>query len=188
LGYGSFPPPSLGRHPHFHGGSWLQHFSFPSSALTANHWRTYNFPGGIPLAVPSFIQSGVNPSPPHPSHGGSPHAPASVASLLASAVPPLHPLAHEDFSASLALDLKMSFWPFSFVAVAPLVIPSANVAPPPAPSPDISPLSPMEGEILPSAAIAQKLVICPAKPFELPPTADSKANLNLTSIIQYYLR
>jgi hypothetical protein len=31
------------------------------------------------------------------------------------------------------------------------------------------------------------LLICPAKTFKLPPIADSKAYLNLTSIIQYYL-
>jgi hypothetical protein len=86
--------------------------------------------------VPSVIHGGVNPTPPRPSHGGSPHAPASVVSLLASAAPLLHPLMHEDLSASLALDLMMSVWPSSLVAVAPLVVPSANVAPPPAPYPD----------------------------------------------------
>jgi hypothetical protein len=37
------------------------------------------------------------------------------------------------------------------------------------------------------SAIAPVLLICPAKPFKLPPIADSKAYLNLTSIIQYYL-
>jgi hypothetical protein len=145
-GYGGSPS-FFGGDPHFHGGSWLQHFSFPSSGSTANHWRTYNFPGGLPLLVPSFIHGGINPSPPCPSHGGSPHAPASVASTLASAAPPLHPLTHEDLSVSLALDLTMSFWPSSLVVVAPLVFPSANVAPPLAPNPDISPPSPVEGAI-----------------------------------------
>jgi hypothetical protein len=68
------------------------------------------------------------------------------------------------------------------------VVPSANVAPPPALTPDVSPLSPVEGAILPAAAIVPVLLIHPAKPFELLPIADSKAYLNLTSIIQYYLR
>jgi hypothetical protein len=129
-------PSFFGGHPHFHGGSRLQHFSFPSSCLTADHWRTYNFPGGIPPAVPSVIHGGVNPSSPCPSHGGSPHAPASVSSLLASVAPLLRPLKHEDLSVSLALDLMMSFWPSSLVAVGPLVFPSANVALPLAPNPN----------------------------------------------------
>jgi hypothetical protein len=153
-GYGGSPS-FFGGHPRFHGGSQSQHFSFSSSDLTADHWHNYNFPGGIPLVVPSVIHSGINPSPPHPSHGGSLHAPASVASPLTSAAPPLRPLMHEDLSASLALDLTMSFWPSSLVAVAPLVVPSvivappltpnlnANVALPPALNPDVSLPSPV---------------------------------------------
>ncbi len=82
----------------------------------------------------------------------------------------------------------MSFWLSSLVVVAPLVVPSANVAPPLAPSPNVSPPSPVEGAILQAAAIAPVLLICPAEPFKLPPIAYSKAYLNLTSIIQYYLR
>jgi hypothetical protein len=62
-GYGGSPS-FFGGHPRFHGGSWLQHFSFPSSGSTANHWRTYNFHGGIPSAVPSFFHGGINLSPP----------------------------------------------------------------------------------------------------------------------------
>jgi hypothetical protein len=185
-GYGG-PPSFFGGHPRFYGGSRSRHFSFPSSGLTANHWRTYTFPGGISLAVPSFIHGGVNPCPPCPTHGGSPHAHASVVSLHVSAAPPLCPLTHEDLSASLALDLTMSFWPSYLVAVAPLVVPSANVAPPLAPTPNVSPSSPVEGAILPVVAIVPVLLIHPAKPFELLPIADSKAYLNLTSIIQYYL-
>ncbi len=128
-GYGGSPS-LFGGHPCFYGGSWSQHFSFPSSGSTADHWHMYNFPGGIPLVVPSFIHGGVTLSPPRPSHGGSPHALASVAvaSTFASAAPPLHPLTHEDLSASSALDLMASFWPSSLVAVAPLVVTSANVA------------------------------------------------------------
>jgi hypothetical protein len=45
----------------------------------------------------------------------------------------------------------------------------------------------MEGAILSAAAIALLLLIPPATPFKLSPIADSKAYLNLTSIIQYYL-
>ncbi len=62
-GYGGSPS-FFGGHPRFHGGSRLQHFSFPSSGSTADHWRTYDFPAGIPSVVPSFIHGGVNPSPP----------------------------------------------------------------------------------------------------------------------------
>jgi hypothetical protein len=82
---------------------------------------------------------------------------------------------HEDLSASLALDLTMSFWPSSSIAVAPLVVPSANVALPPAPNSNVSPPSPVEGAILPAAAIALVLLVCPAKPFKLLPIADCKA-------------
>jgi hypothetical protein len=42
-------------------------------------------------------------------------------------------------------------------------------------------------QILPAVAIAPVSLICPAKPFKLPPITDYKAYLNLTSIIQYYL-
>jgi hypothetical protein len=106
--------------------------------------------------VSSVIHGGINPSPPCPSHGGSSHAPASVSSLLASAAPPLCPLKHEDLSVSSALDLMMSFWSSFLVVVAPLVVPyanvalppapnpDANVAPPPAPNPNIYPPSPVE--------------------------------------------
>jgi hypothetical protein len=107
----SGPPSFFGGHSHFYGGSGSRHFSFLSSGLTANHWLTYTFPGGISLTVPSYIHGGVNPCPPCPSHGGFPHVPASVASLLISAAPLLRPLMHEDLSASLASDLTMSFWP-----------------------------------------------------------------------------
>jgi hypothetical protein len=71
LGYVSSSP-FYGGSPHFHGGvtPHQRHvFSFPSSGLTADHWRTYNFPGGIPPAIPSFIHG---PSWPLPSHGGLP--------------------------------------------------------------------------------------------------------------------
>jgi hypothetical protein len=98
-GYGG----PYGGPPRCHGGSHFQHhaFNFPSSGSTADYWHTKNFPGGIPLAVPSFIHG---PSPPRPSHGGSPHASASVAPTLALAPPPLCPLMHEDQSGSSALD------------------------------------------------------------------------------------
>ncbi len=133
----------------------------------------YKFPEGILSAVPSFIHGGINPSPPGPSHEGSPHAPASVASTLTSAAPLLRLLMHEDLIASSA------------VAVAPLVVPSANVASPPAPSLNVSISTSVGGAILPVAAIALVSIIRPAEPFKLPPIADAKAYLNLTSIIQY---
>jgi hypothetical protein len=87
----------------------------------------------------------------------------------------------------MALDLTMSFWPSSLAAVAPLVVPSANVALPPAPSPDVSPPSSVVGAIRPVAAIAPASFIRLAKPFKLLPIADFKVYLNLTSIIQFYL-
>jgi hypothetical protein len=67
----SVPPPLHGEVPHSHGGgSRSQHhnISFPSSGLMADHWHTFNFPGGHLLAVPPFF---YGPSRPHPSHGGS---------------------------------------------------------------------------------------------------------------------
>jgi hypothetical protein len=81
---------SYGGPPWYHGGSFSQHhaFNFPSSSSTADYWRTYNFPGGILVAVPPFSH-GL--SPPRLSHGGSPHASASMVSTLASAAHPLHP-------------------------------------------------------------------------------------------------
>ncbi len=71
----------------FHGGSCLQCHAFagrslPSLGSTTNHWCSYNFPGSIPLAIPSFMHS-LNLSPPCPHHGGFPHALASKASLFA---------------------------------------------------------------------------------------------------------
>jgi hypothetical protein len=115
----------------YHGESCSQHhaFSFPSSDSTADYLCAYNFSGGIPLAVSSFIH---RPSSPRPSHGEFPHASASVASTLASAAHPLHPLSHEDRSGSSALDLTISFWPPLSAAIVPPVVPSA-VVPPAAP-------------------------------------------------------
>jgi hypothetical protein len=102
----------------FPGGSYHQScpLSLPSSGSMANQWCSYDFPGGIPLAVPSFIDN-FDPHPPCPSHGGSPHAPASVALVRASVASPLRPLAHEDLSSLSVSDLMMSFWPpiFPFI-------------------------------------------------------------------------
>jgi hypothetical protein len=117
---------SYGGPPRYHGGSCSQHhaFSFPSSGLTADYWCTYNFPGGIPLEIPPFI---YGPSPPCLSHGGYPHASASVVSTLALAAPLLRPLMHEDHLGSSALDLTMSFWSSLSAVVVPPVVPSVVV-------------------------------------------------------------
>jgi hypothetical protein len=231
--------PSLhGRVPHSHGGgvhSQRQGISFPSLGSTADHWHTFNFSGGRPLAVPPFVYGPSRPHPSHggsdlpssglmadhwhrfdfpgglpphvpsiihgpdmpdPSHGGSPIASVSVTSTLPLAAPPLHPLTHEDLSGFSALDLTMSFWVPTSAVVAPLVVPL--VVPPV--DPLVVPLPPISAPAPPVANVAQQalaiippspapvLLLCPAKPFKLPAIADAKAYLNISSIIQYYLR
>jgi hypothetical protein len=184
--------PIYGGGPYFHGGlhSQYQGFSLPSLSSTADQWHTLNFTGELPQAVPLFIHG---PSTPHPFHGGSPHAPALVASMLASAAPPLHPLMHEDLSGNTASDLTMSFLPTISAIVAPLVVPSAVVSPavqvlpsvlvPPPPVVNVD----LEASTIvpPSPALAP--TIHPAKPFKLPAIPDAKAFLNLSSTLQYYL-
>jgi hypothetical protein len=91
-------------------GRFPQEFTFPSTQSTADQWRTFTFPGRLPSSIPAFIHG---PGQTLPSHGGSPHAPASVASMLALAAPPLRPLSHEDLSGSSSSNLTMSFWPAS---------------------------------------------------------------------------
>jgi hypothetical protein len=177
--------------PSYHGGSCSKYhaFSSPSSGSMADYWCTYNFPGGIPLAVPSFIHG---PSPPRPFHGGSPHASASVVSTLALAAHLLRPLTHEDQSGSSVLDLTMSFWPSLSAAVVPPVVPSAVVPPaapviPPVPVP-VPPVVDMDSvgdSTLPVPAPV--LIICSAELFKLPPIVDAKAYLNLSRILQYCL-
>ena len=126
--------------------------------------------------------------------------------MLALTAPPLCPLVHEDLSSSSDLDLTMSFWPSTSAAGAPPVVPP--VFPPPPTSaagaplvvptvvhrpPVVAPAPPVANvdrqapaNNPPSPALVS--MICPTKPFKLPPIADSKAYLNLSSIIQYYLR
>jgi hypothetical protein len=149
----------------------------------------HNFPGGIPLVVPSFIHG---PSPPRPLHGESPHASASVASMLASTAHPLRPLVHEDNTGSSALDLMMSFWLSLSAAAVPPVVPSAVVPPAapvllpvPMPVPPVINVDSVGDSTIPVPAPV--LIICLAEPFKLPPIADAKVYLNLSSIIQYYL-
>ncbi len=132
------------------------------------------------------------PSPPRPSHGGSPHASASVAFTLALVAHPLCPLMHEDQLSSSALDLTMSFWPSLSAVVVPPVVPSAVVppaapvlAPVPMPVPPLVNVDPVGDNTLPVPAPVS--IICLAEPFKLPPIADEKAYLNLSSILQYYL-
>ena len=86
--YGGFPP----------------HFSFASTPSTADQWRAVALPGQPP-AIPAFIHGPIRTFPSdggfvRPSDGGFPHAPASVASSLASAAPSLRPLSHENLSGS----------------------------------------------------------------------------------------
>ena len=54
---------------------------FPSLGSTADHWHGFDFPGGLPPHIPSIIHSLGKPD---PSNGGSPHAPASVATCSLS--------------------------------------------------------------------------------------------------------
>ncbi len=116
IAFGSSP--LYGGFPAFHGGPTIRQFSSPSSDSTADLWRSYAFPGGLPPDVPPYIQG-------PPASGVSRHAPASVASTLASAAPTVRPLAHEDRSGSTASDLTMSFWP----AVNPSVVPVVGAPP-----------------------------------------------------------
>ena len=162
----------------------------------------FQFSWGLPPHVPLVIPSLGKPA---PSHWRSSHAPASVASMLALTAPPLCPLVHEDLSSSSDLDLTMSFWPSTSAAGAPPVVPpvfpppptSAAGAPPVVPPvvhrpPVVAPAPPVTNvdrqapaNNPPSPALVS--MIFPTKPFKLPPIADSKAYLNLSSIIQYYL-
>ncbi len=191
-GYVGFSP-FYGGSPHFHGGVTPRQrhvFSFPSSCSTVDPWNTNNFPGWIPSAIPSFIHG---PSWPLPSHGGSPHASASLASLLALAAPPLCPLTHEDLSGSSASELAMSFWPSLPAVAAPAVVPPV-VAPPAVPvlpplavsTPQVVEVDSPESFVPPAPAPLSMILL--AEPFQLPPIADAKAYLNLLSILQYCLR
>ena len=113
IAFGSSP--LYGGFPAFHGGPAIRQFSFPSSGSTADLWRLYAFPGGLPPDVPPYIQG-------PPVSGVSRHAPASVASTLASTAPTMRPLAYEDHSGSTgASDLTMSFWPVVNPSVVPVV-------------------------------------------------------------------
>ncbi len=68
-------------------------------------------------------------------------------------------------------------------AVAP---PAVQVLPPVAVStPQVIKVDSLESIVPPAPALL--LMIWPAKPFKLPPIADVKAYLNLSSILQYYL-
>jgi hypothetical protein len=157
-----------------------------------DHWHCFNFPGGLPLHVPSIING---PDTPDPSHEGSPVASASVASTLPLAAPPLHPLMHEDLSSSSALDLTMSFWVPTSAVLAPPVVPPvvSPVGPPVVPLPPVPAPAPLVADVVQQAqafipsSLAPVSLLHPAKPFKLPAIADAKAYLNISSIIQYYL-
>jgi hypothetical protein len=79
---------------------------FPSSALTNEHWWSFNFPDSVHTPVPSVnFCRGCSPHSPHVNH---PHAHASVASMLTSVASLLCPFVHEDSSS--ASNVSMSFW------------------------------------------------------------------------------
>ena len=222
-------------------GGLPQKFSFASTPSTADQWRSVAFPGGLPPSVPAFIH-GLDRTFPsdayhYTSDGGSPHAPASLASTLASAAPSLRPLSHADMSGSFSSDLTMSAWPPPPVGVSPEVAvdvspgvavpvsvtratpgvpvsgfpvsngahPSAHPAALPgatlsgmisgarvlAPAPDVAPMVGFDDDstvsnVAPSPAPFP--TVCPMEPFKLLPIADTKGFLNLSSILQYYLR
>jgi hypothetical protein len=112
--------------------------------------------------------------------------------MLASAAPPLRPLRHEDLSGSSASELTMPFW-LSLLAVAAPAVVSPAVAPPAVqalPPVAVSMPQVVEVDSLESVvplAPAPLLMIHLAEPFKLPLIADTKAYLNLLSILQYYL-
>ena len=120
--------------------------------------------------------------------------PALVASTLMSTAPPLRPLMHEEFSGYTALDLTMSFWPTISAVIAPPVVPSVVVSlavqvlpsvlvpPPPVVNVDL------EASTIVPPSPAPAPTIRPAEPFKLPAIPDAKTYLNLSSILQYYLR
>ena len=249
-------------------GGIPQQFSFASTPSTAEQWHAVAFlgiHGGLPPAVPTFIHGPVQTFPSdggfvRPSDGGFPHAPASVASTLALAAPPLRPLSHENLSGFASSDLTMSAWPSTPVGASPgvatvapgVTVPVATVPPAsgfasvphptpfPAASPDVTvapnatvlvvtvlPASNLAsgphptplpaafpgamvpapslipagaGLVLPviydahldDALTVENVAPSPApfpalrsmEPFKLPPIADSKAFLNLSSILQ----
>jgi hypothetical protein len=107
-----------------------------SSFSTNGAFRSYNFPGPIPEAIPSFVfhHQGTPPPP-----GGHPHVPASVAHTTAHTVSPLRSLPRGDISTLSASDLTLSGWPAPTApptppVVSPTVPPAAVSSPPPAPS------------------------------------------------------
>ena len=108
-------------------GGLLQEFTFASTQSTVDQLRTFTFLGGLPSSIPAFIHG---PGRTLPSHGGSPHAPASVASTLALAAPPLRPLSPEDLSGSSSSNLTMSFWPATPVVAPPgVAVPTPGLVP-----------------------------------------------------------
>ncbi len=68
-----------------------------------------------------------------------------------------------------------------------VVPPAAPVLPPvPVPAPPVIDVDSVGDSTLPVPALV--LIICLAELFKLPPIRDAKSYLNLSSIIQYYLR
>ncbi len=197
------------------GGTSLSMGGHLASRLLMRHGADSHSLGGfLRLFLPMFmVLLGLS----HFRGGLTPVA-ASVASTLASAVLSLRPLSQENLSGSSASDLTMSFWvtppavpgfaPTGTVPVTsvpgPVAVPLA--APPvapfaaPAPAPTGVPVTrllapaalPIDVVSTGSTAVPPPLApipaIRPAKPFKLPAIPDVKSFLNLSSIIQYYLR
>jgi hypothetical protein len=103
--HGGLPPPAHGWHPTHTPHPFERGFS--SLASTAEHWRAFTIPDGIPPEVPSFIYGGSVLIP--PIHVCSPHVPTSVAPSLGVTSLMLRPLTHEDARSLLDSDITMSF-------------------------------------------------------------------------------
>jgi len=91
----------------------------------------------------------------------------------------MHPLSHEDLSASSASDLTMSF---PAPNNPPVAVPSAPSPPPPgvstpAPAPSSSQL------VLSPTAVP----LWPSEPFKLPVIKDAKAYLDVHDLVLFYL-
>ena len=144
-----------------------------SSYSTNGAFRSYNFPGTIPEAIPSVVFH-------HHGSGGHPHVPASVAHTTAPTVFPLRSLPRGNISTSSASDLTLSGWPPSAGTAPPVVVST----PPPPPPPPSSSSSSSSTFLAPLA----KSSLRPAEPFKLSEIKDVKSYLDLQDEIAYYLR
>ena len=159
--------------PHLSGGNFL------ASALTAEQWRAFTFPGNVPTGVPSFIYGGSVSS---PIHGHSPHAPTLVAPSVGVTTSTLQSLLHDDAKSLSASDLTMSF----LVQHPPMAWPSslALASTPAFPKPPFGPLP----ASLVSPPVTAVNSLWSSKPIKIPAIkAANKAYLDHHELIQYYL-